>query len=219
MQHQQHDKERQQLPQTSPTLPFEVKKGNNDHYNTDEQSTDTMKRLHFQTIYRHHDTSTEQTNITNIERTKEFTPSRLSFINGHLQHFLKTLLKYLFRDNNLPLWINTIYHLYTARIYIFPYKRTTTGTIRQYEQLTKLQGIHHLSLGLLSLFALKERRLSYERNALFLLTLSSIGRSWSYYQPHSYVRSLKEIGLSNLGITLICAIALVKTIKRTKKFI
>jgi hypothetical protein len=170
-------------------------------------------------------------------------PPTRAFIMGHARYFAKTSLQFIFKDNNLPLLINIIYHLVAARSLIFkPFKTVTryvtiqpillssSSPLRyQIEQTTAIAmdsfralGVLHLALGVLSALALKERRQSSERSALLVLTLSSIGQTWAHFNAYwkttgsQYtLKALQEVGGSNIIMLLISIIALSKTVKRT----
>lgn len=174
-------------------------------------------------------------------------PPTWAFIMGHARYFAKTSLQFIFKDNNLPLLINIIYHLVAARSLLFKSFKTVTRYVSiptslpssssplrfQIEQATaiamdtfKTLGVLHLSLGLLSALALKERRQSSERNALLVLTVASVGQTWAHF--HAYwratgsqytLKALQEVGGSNIIMTLISTIALSKTVKRTGRII
>lgn len=182
-----------------------------------------------------------------IDDTNDKPPRTRDFIVGHAKYFVKTSLQFIFKDNNLPLLINIIYHLLAARSLLLKPLKTVDRYISipsisptsslplryQIEQTTSLAvdsfktlGVLHFALGVLSAIALKERRQSSERSALFVLTLSSIGQTWTQFNAYwkstgsryTY-KALQEVGSSNLFITLISAIALSKTVKRTGRLI
>ncbi|KAL9552983.1 hypothetical protein MBANPS3_003507 [Mucor bainieri] len=131
-------------------------------------------------------------------------PSSLAFLKGHIRYFLKSALQFVFKDNNLPLLINLIYHLIAARALLNKPWRTVTRYLgipptpkpnsalkHQIEQTTSIaidlfrtQGVFHLAMGALAALALKERRQSSERSALFVLTLSSVGQTWSHFNAY-----------------------------------
>lgn len=174
-------------------------------------------------------------------------PPTRAFILGHARYFAKTSLQFIFKDNNLPLLINFIYHLIVARslilkpsktvvryVIIPPTLSSSSSPLRyQIEQTIAIAtdsfrslGVLHLALGVLSALALKERRQSTERSALLVLTLSAIGQTWAHFDAYwrhtgsQYTyKALKEVGSSNIFITLISLVALSKTIKRTGKLI
>jgi hypothetical protein len=173
-------------------------------------------------------------------------PSTLAFIKGHGRYFLKSALQFIFKDNNLPLLINLIYHLVVARallnkpwktviryLGIPPTPKPNSALKHQIEQTTSIaidlfrtQGVFHLAMGALAALALKERRQSSERSALFVLTLSSVGQTWSHFNAYwksshqQYnLKALQEVGGSDLLVTLISTIALSKTARRTGRLI
>ncbi|CAO3618929.1 unnamed protein product [Cunninghamella blakesleeana] len=86
-------------------------------------------------------------------------------------------------------------------------------------------GVLHLALGCLAALALKERRLSTERTALWVLAISSWGQS--YVQAKAYLTSpslytlnaLRELGTLNGLLTIITTIALKNTIRRTGRYL
>jgi hypothetical protein len=174
-------------------------------------------------------------------------PPLWAFINGHARYFAKTSLQFIFKDNNLPLLINIIYHLLAARTLILKPGRTVTRYVNipptlptassalryQIEQTTavamdsfRAMGVLHLALGLLSALALKERRQSSERSALLVLTLSSIGQTWAHFNAYwkntgsQYTyKALQEVGASNIFMMAISTIALSKTVRRTGRIL
>lgn len=174
-------------------------------------------------------------------------PSSWAFIKGHTKYCAKSALNFIFKDNNLPLLINMIYHFTAARalitrpwkttnryIYIASPVDTTSRSLRyQIEQTTAVAvdtfralGVMHFALGLLSALALKERRASSERSALTVLTMASIGHAWAYMSAYwqktgsQYtLDAIREVGTSNILVMLMSVVALSKTIKRTNKFI
>lgn len=173
--------------------------------------------------------------------------SRRAFFKGHAKYFAKTSLQFIFKDNNLPLLINLVYHLIAARSLLLKPLKTVDRYISipsispssslplryQIEQTAsvavdsfKALGVLHFALGVLSALALKERRQSSERSALLVLTLSSIGQTWTHFNAYwkstgsQYTyKALQEVGGSNLFITMISAIALSKTVRRTGRLI
>lgn len=185
--------------------------------------------------------------VDHDEQSYHKAPSTWAFMKGHAKYFAKTSLQFVFKDNNLPLLINVIYHLLAARaliakplktveryVNIPPILPTASNPLRyQIEQTTAIAkdsfralGVLHLALGFLSLLALKERRQSSERSALLVLTLSSVGQTWAHF--HAYwktsgsrytYKALQEIGSSNIIVTLISAIALSKTVRRTGRIL
>ncbi|KAI9486888.1 MAG: hypothetical protein EXX96DRAFT_474891 [Benjaminiella poitrasii] len=174
-------------------------------------------------------------------------PSNWALFKGHTHHFLKATLKFIFKDNNLPLLINIVYHLIAARALLArPWKTVTrylsipptpaashSALRHQIERTTSLamdgfrvQGIYHLALGCLGALALKERRQSTERSALLVLTLSAVGQAWTHLRAYwksdhqlYTLKALQEVGSSDLFIALISSVALVKTIRRTGRLV
>ncbi|KAI9363756.1 hypothetical protein BD770DRAFT_308102, partial [Pilaira anomala] len=174
-------------------------------------------------------------------------PSTRDFMIGHAKYFAKTSLRFIFKDNNLPLLINMMYHLIAARSLLLKPSKTVERYITipsispssslplryQIEQTAAISidsfqtmGVYHFALGLLSAIALKERRQASERSALLVLTLSSVGQTWAHFNAYwnstgsryTY-KALQEVGSSNVFISLISAIALTKTVRRTGRFI
>ncbi|CAO3648971.1 unnamed protein product [Mucor hiemalis] len=185
--------------------------------------------------------------ILDEQQSYDKAPSTWAFMKGHARYFAKTSVQFIFKDNNLPLLINVIYHLLAARalvvkplktveryINIPPILPTASNPLRyQIEQTAAIAkdsfralGVLHLALGFLSLLALKERRQSSERSALLVLTLSSIGQTWAHFNAYwknsgsryTY-KALQEIGASNIIVTTISAIALSKTVRRTGRIV
>lgn len=174
-------------------------------------------------------------------------PSTWAFIKGHTKYCIKSSIQFIFKDNNLPLLVNMIYHLIAARalmarpwktthryIYIASPLGSSSKSLRyQIEQTTAIAvdtfralGVMHLALGVLSALALKERRQSSERSALVVLTLASLGNAWAHMNAYwqktgsQYtLKAIQEVGSSNLFVLVISSIALSKTIKRTGRFI
>ncbi|GAN09297.1 hypothetical protein MAM1_0257d08822 [Mucor ambiguus] len=188
----------------------------------------------------HHEDEEEKEDVVIKE------PSALAFLKGHIRYFLKSALQFVFKDNNLPLLINLIYHLIAARALLNKPWRTVTRYLgipptpkpnsalkHQIEQTTSIaidlfrtQGVFHLAMGTLAALALKERRQSSERSALFVLTLSSVGQTWSHFNAYwksshqQYnLKALQEVGGSDLLVALISSIALSKTARRTGRLI
>jgi hypothetical protein len=173
-------------------------------------------------------------------------PPTWHFIKGHIRYFLKTALEFIFKDNNLPLLINIIYHLVAARALVGrPWKTVSrylsippspaahSALKHQIEQTTSIamdafraQGMLHVALATLSALALKERRQSSERSALLVLTLASVGQTWAhlsaYWKSSSQqytLKALQEVGASDMFVTLISSIALSKTVRRTGRLV
>ncbi|CEP17726.1 hypothetical protein [Parasitella parasitica] len=190
--------------------------------------------------------SKQHSNTDEEEQVITKQPSTLAFFKGHVHYFLKSTLQFVFKDNNLPLLINLIYHLIAARallnkpwrtvvryLGIPPTPKPNSALKHQIEQTTSIaidllrtQGVFHLAMGALAALALKERRQSSERSALFVLTLSSVGQTWSHFNAYwksshqEYnLKALQEIGGSDLLVALISSIALTKTARRTGRLI
>lgn len=171
-------------------------------------------------------------------------PPTWHFIQGHARYFFKTAIQFIFKDNNLPLLINVIYHLIAARTLVGKPWRTVSRYLsippapvshsalkHQIERTTaiamdafRVQGMLHIALAMLSGLALKERRQSSERSALLVLTLASMGQTWAhasaYWKSQQYtLKALQEVGASDVFVTLISSIALCKTVRRTGRFV
>ncbi|KAI8364945.1 hypothetical protein BD560DRAFT_402534 [Blakeslea trispora] len=173
-------------------------------------------------------------------------PPLIAFIKGHVKHLMSSMLEFVFKDNNLPLIINIVYRLLVAKMLITRSSKSvsrylnipstvtlaTHSPLRHQIEQTNLvatdtfrtQGVLHLALGLLSILALKERRLSSERSALLVLTLASAGQAWSHTntywksKQHYTIRVLHEVCLPEICVAMVNSIALSKTIKRSGRF-
>ncbi|KAJ8664044.1 hypothetical protein O0I10_000322 [Lichtheimia ornata] len=149
---------------------------------------------------------------------------------------------YIFKDNNLPLLVNLIYHLAAARSLMLRPNRTIDRYIqvpvsmqREKKHVVaattlatdslRMVGVMHLALGLLAGLALKERRIAAERSALLVLTLASAGQAWAhargYWESSRYytLRAIQEIGSLDTGVLFITAVALSKTARRSGHWI
>jgi hypothetical protein len=174
-------------------------------------------------------------------------PSTLAFLAGHVKFFAQSSLRFIFKDNNLPLLINLIYHLIAARnlmgrpwrtvvryLSIPPASPSSSAQVQQQVHRTtaiatdtfRALGAMHLSLAALSGLALKERRQSSERSALLVLTLNAIGQAyahltgyWEKTGSQYTLRAIQEIGVSDAAVLLVSSIALSKTIRRTGRFV
>ncbi|KAI8099672.1 uncharacterized protein BX664DRAFT_321839, partial [Halteromyces radiatus] len=153
-------------------------------------------------------------------------PSVNQLVWGHIQSFSSMAGRFMFKDNNLPLILNVIGHLLAAR------QLWLKGSVTRYTNLQSQQktvvmdqfrsiGVLHLAMGLLAALALKERRLSTERTALWVLSLAA----WSqtFVQARAYLQSpslytlkaIQEWGGLNAILTIITTVALRKTVRRT----
>ncbi|KAI8371624.1 uncharacterized protein BYT42DRAFT_474913, partial [Radiomyces spectabilis] len=156
---------------------------------------------------------------------------------------------YVFKDNNLPLLLNIIYHLVAARTLlskpqgavvrytvqphinpaiaasngrrILPQTSSAIQTIDAYRAI----GATHLAFATLAALALKERRIASERLALVVLSVTSMGQTashaYAYWrsQQQYTLKALQEIGGLDACITVITAIALSNTVSRTGKLL
>ncbi|KAI9316835.1 hypothetical protein BX666DRAFT_1947400 [Dichotomocladium elegans] len=152
-----------------------------------------------------------------------------------------TIANHVFRDNNLPLLVNAIYHLAAARqllqrpastmdryVYIpvsqQKHKSALAATSLATDAL-RMVGAMHLALGVLAGLVLKERRIGAERQALLVLTLASVGQAWAhargYYESsRNYtLKALQEIGTLDTMVMLISGIAWSKTVRRTGRWL
>ncbi|CAO3597062.1 unnamed protein product [Absidia cylindrospora] len=101
---------------------------------------------------------------------------------------------------------------------------TTTSRMLMADQF-RSTGVLHLALALLAALALKERRLSTERTALWVLCMAA----WcqSFVQTKAYLKTpalytlkaLQEWGALNGFLTLMTTIALRNTIRRTGRLV
>ncbi|KAI9494722.1 hypothetical protein BDB00DRAFT_735378, partial [Zychaea mexicana] len=151
----------------------------------------------------------------------------------------------VFKDNNLPLILNIIYHAAAARSLIAePWllvNRYIKVPIIQQQQSQQAHrpvlaaanlatdalravGAMHAALGLLAALALKERHIRAERSALLILTLASLGQTWAhgraYWTNSKYsLRALQEVGSLDSLVFVVSSIALVKTVRRTGRLL
>ncbi|KAI8882274.1 hypothetical protein K501DRAFT_324044 [Backusella circina FSU 941] len=174
-------------------------------------------------------------------------PSTFALLAGHVKFFAQSSLRFIFKDNNLPLLINLIYHLMAARnlltqpwrtvvryLSIPPASPSSSAQVQQQVHRTtaiatdtfRAIGAMHLSLAALSALALKERRQASERSALLVLTLNAVGQAyahltgyWEKTGSQYTLKAIQEIGASDAVVLLVCSIALSKTIRRTGRFI
>ncbi|KAI9251882.1 hypothetical protein BDA99DRAFT_444158 [Phascolomyces articulosus] len=144
----------------------------------------------------------------------------------------------VFKDNNLPLIINIIYHAVAARSliaepWLLVNRYIKVPVIQQQQQQHKpvlaaanlatdalrAIGAMHMALGLLAALALKERRARAEQSALLVLTLASLGQTWAharaYWNSKYSIRAIQEIGSLDSLVFVISSIALAKTARRT----
>ncbi|KAI8328252.1 hypothetical protein BC941DRAFT_445375 [Chlamydoabsidia padenii] len=157
-------------------------------------------------------------------------PSDLSlrqFVWGHIHSCGSYTSQFIFKNNHLPLLLNILGHLFTAKqlcrttaVTKYTNLRSSSSQVVASDLFQNL-GVLHLALGALSALALKERRLSTERMALWVLAVVAWGRS--LLQTRAYISSpglytinaLQEWGILNGVLTIISTIALRNTIQRT----
>ncbi|KAI9303655.1 hypothetical protein BJ944DRAFT_250509 [Cunninghamella echinulata] len=191
-------------------------------------------------------------NNSNNKQQPTYKPSFQHIVTGHIRSFSIVLSRFMFKDNNLTLLLNIIGHLLAARqlwgkpkASVARYTNILTRTSPTINNtnissssslsssaITTLMmdqfrgmGVLHLALGCLAALALKERRLSTERTALWVLAISSWGQS--YVQAKAYLTSpslytlnaLRELGTLNGLLTIITSIALRNTIRRTGRIL
>ncbi|KAI9009322.1 hypothetical protein CLU79DRAFT_775150 [Phycomyces nitens] len=143
-----------------------------------------------------------------------------------------SIVHYIFRDNNLPLLINIIYHLMAARVLIGSPTKTSKRYLTTFKSIVepskslatdafRMIGIMHLAFGLLAGLALKERKVASERSALLVLTLVSAGQAWAHGRAYAAqskqytLKALQEIGLLDIMIVMVSSVAWSKTVRRT----
>ncbi|KAI8885593.1 hypothetical protein K501DRAFT_284172 [Backusella circina FSU 941] len=88
----------------------------------------------------------------------------MDLIKGHLHSLTTATLLFLFKDNNISLLLNLLYHSTRVKLIHTHNKRSTRD-----------RGILHLGLALLSMLALGKRKRVSKRSAFFVLSLSSMG--------------------------------------------
>ncbi|KAL0097198.1 hypothetical protein J3Q64DRAFT_1828410 [Phycomyces blakesleeanus] len=145
---------------------------------------------------------------------------------------LSAIVDFIFRDNNLPLLINLIYHLAAARVLIGSPTKTSKRYLVTFRTIVepsktlatdafRMIGVMHLAFGLLAGLALKERKVASERSALLVLALVSTGQAWAHgrayaAQSRQYTfKALQEIGLLDAVIVMVSSVAWTKTVRRT----
>ncbi|KAI8344063.1 hypothetical protein BC941DRAFT_407656 [Chlamydoabsidia padenii] len=142
---------------------------------------------------------------------------------GHVRSVSSVLIRNVFKDNNLPLVLNVAGHLLAAR-QLWSKASVTRYTAAQSVVMVdqfRTMGVLHMALGLLAALALKERRLSTERTALWVLSVAAWAQSFvqgkAYLQsPTMYtVKALQEWGAMNAVLSVITTIALRNTVRRT----
>ncbi|KAI8064387.1 hypothetical protein BC940DRAFT_306124 [Gongronella butleri] len=172
-------------------------------------------------------------------------PSTRRLILGHARSLFWAFGRFLFKDNNWTLMLNLLAHVLAARqlwqksrVAVRRYTNlsapspttthahniTVTNSATLLADAFRAQGVLHLALGILASLAIKERRLSTERTALWVLAIASWGQSFvqirSYLQsPALYtLRALQEFGAMNGILTIVTTIALKNTIRRTGRY-
>ncbi|SAM02468.1 hypothetical protein [Absidia glauca] len=145
---------------------------------------------------------------------------------GHVRSVSSVLIRNMFKDNNLPLVLNILGHWLAARqLWGKSNSSVARYTTAQPSALMTDQfrtiGVLHMALGLLAALALKERRLSTERTALWVLAVAawtqSLVQGKAYLQsPALYtLKALQEWGALNGVLTVITTVALRNTVRRT----
>ena len=164
--------------------------------------------------------------------------SRTAYLWSTFRSFLGRILHIVFKDNNLPLILNIIYHAAAARSligepWLLVNRYIKVPVIQQQPQqhrpilaaanlatdALRAIGVMHMALGLLATLALKERRIRTEQSTLLVLTLAALGQTWAharaYWNSKYSVRAIQEIGSLDSLVFVVSSIALVKTIRRT----
>ncbi|KAI7855015.1 hypothetical protein BDC45DRAFT_117918 [Circinella umbellata] len=165
--------------------------------------------------------------------------SRTAYLWNIFRSFLGRVVHLVFKDNNLPLIINIIYHAAAARSliaepWLLVNRYIKVPVIQQQPQqhrpllaaanlatdALRAIGAMHIALGLLATLALKERRVRTEQSALLVLTLASLGQTWAharaYWSSKYTIRAIQEIGSLDSLVFVVSSIALVKTVRRTE---
>ncbi|KAG2222707.1 hypothetical protein INT45_011195 [Circinella minor] len=164
--------------------------------------------------------------------------SRTAYLWNIFRSFLGRVVHIVFKDNNLPLILNIIYHAAAARSliaepWLLVNRYIKVPVIQQQPQqhrpllaaanlatdALRAIGAMHMALGLLATLALKERRIRTEQSALLVLTLASLGQTWAharaYWSSKYTIRAIQEIGSLDSLVFVVSSIALVKTVRRT----
>ncbi|KAF7725578.1 hypothetical protein EC973_009533 [Apophysomyces ossiformis] len=143
-----------------------------------------------------------------------------AIITRHGLRLSRASLQFIFRDNNLPLFINLVYHAWTAHsIMTKPSPRYPRRWLSSYARAWRTAGITHLAFALLAALTLKKM---YQRRrqtgspvkdeeqfiGLTVLSLASIGPTWA-----GLVEKY-QFGIDAL-VLLVNSIALTKTVRRT----
>ena len=164
--------------------------------------------------------------------------SRTAYLWSTFRSFLGRILHIVFKDNNLPLILNIIYHAAAARSligepWLLVNRYIKVPVIQQQPQqhrpilaaanlatdALRAIGVMHMALGLLATLTLKERRIRTEQSTLLVLTLAALGQTWAharaYWNSKYSVRAIQEIGSLDSLVFVVSSIALVKTVRRT----
>lgn len=160
--------------------------------------------------------------------------STLSLINGHAQSLALALIRFIFKNNNLPLLINLLHHSAAARYLLAaPYtllRRYTQQTPETVvapvatDMLRSVGGLH-LSLAALSLLTLKERNLNMERMSLVVLSIANISQLWAHATAYWRmtgrwnIRALREVGLVELIASTVSVIAYINSARKSKQIL
>ncbi|KAJ2963449.1 hypothetical protein NQZ79_g1588 [Umbelopsis isabellina] len=160
--------------------------------------------------------------------------STISFINGHAQSLALALIRFIFKNNNLPLLINLLHHSAAARYLLAApytllrrYTQQTTETVVApvaTDMLRSVGGLH-LSLAALSLLTLKERNLDMERMSLIVLSIANISQLWAHAMAYWRMtgrwnlRAIREVGLVELIASTISVIAYINSARKSKQIL
>ncbi|ORX45676.1 hypothetical protein DM01DRAFT_1339906 [Hesseltinella vesiculosa] len=187
---------------------------------------------------------TSPTNNNKNDITRRQRPSTRRLVWGHARSLAWTFCRFLFKDNNWTLLLNIIGHFLAVRELWGHSRRAVqrytnlahtsssvaNNAIARSSSVTLLadayraQGVLHMALGMLAALTMRERRLSTERTALWVLALSAWGQTLvqtqAYLQsPALYtLRALQHFGSINSILTLVTTIALRNTIRRTGRW-
>jgi len=160
--------------------------------------------------------------------------STKSFISGHVQSFAAALLRFIFRNNNLPLLINLLHHSAAARYLLAaPYTLLKRYTQQSHQTVVapvatdvlRSAGGLHLALASLSLLSLKHRDLKIEQMSLIVLSIANISQLWAHAIAYWRVagrwniRTLREIGLLELLASTVSIIAYANSARKSRKIL
>ncbi|KAH8556239.1 hypothetical protein BGW37DRAFT_471640 [Umbelopsis sp. PMI_123] len=160
--------------------------------------------------------------------------STMSLISGHAKSSVTALIRFIFKNNNLPLLLNLLHHSVAARYLL----TTPYSLLRRYTQqshqtviapaatdmLRSLGGLH-MSLAGLSLLSLKYRDLRIEQMSLIILSIANITQLWSHSMAYWRtsgrwnIRILREIGLLELVASVVSFIAYTKSASKSRKLL